>query len=75
MDPSYVSYLPSVQLAGGVPVPVRLKAEDKFVMQAEQLEAAITDKTKAVILNYPNNPTGAVCLREDIEALAKVIID
>ncbi len=75
MDPSYVSYLPSVQLAGGVPVPVRLKAEDKFVMQAEQLEAAITDKTKAIILNYPNNPTGAVCLREDIEALAQVIKD
>ncbi len=75
MDPSYVSYLPSVQLAGGVPVPVRLKAEDKFVMQAEQLEAAITDKTKAIILNYPNNPTGAVCLREEIEALAQVIKD
>lgn len=74
MDPSYVSYEPAIRLAGGVAVPVRLRVEDRFVMQAEQLEAAITPKTKAVILNYPNNPTGAACRKADLEALAKVIV-
>lgn len=74
MDPSYVSYEPAIRLAGGVAVPVRLRVEDRFVMQAEQLEAAITPKTKAIILNYPNNPTGAACRKADLEALAKVIV-
>lgn len=73
MDPSYVSYVPLITLAGGVAVPLQLKAEHAFVMQPEDLEAKITPKTKAVILNYPNNPTGAGCTREELEVLAAVI--
>lgn len=73
MDPSYVSYLPAISLAGGIAVPLTLRPEKDFVMQAEDLEAAITSKTKAIILNYPNNPTGAGCTAKDLEALADVI--
>ncbi|HEX3031918.1 MAG TPA: aminotransferase class I/II-fold pyridoxal phosphate-dependent enzyme [Bacillota bacterium] len=72
-EPCYVSYQACTLLAGGVPVSVVTKAENEFRLTPEQLEAAITPKTKAVILAYPSNPTGAIMTRADLEALAKVI--
>ncbi|MDD6332447.1 MAG: aminotransferase class I/II-fold pyridoxal phosphate-dependent enzyme [Clostridium sp.] len=72
-EPCYVSYLPCVELADGVPVQIALKAENEFRLTAEELEAAITDKTKIVILPFPNNPTGAIMEREDLEEIAEVI--
>jgi aminotransferase len=74
-QPSYVSYLPCAVLANGTPVIIELKAENDFRLTAEQLEAAITPKTKLLVLPFPNNPTGAVMEREDLEAIAKVIIE
>lgn len=73
-EPCYVSYVPCVDLAGGVPVTINLKNENQFRLTKEELEAAITDKTKVVMLSYPNNPTGAIMEREDLEAIAEVII-
>ena len=72
-DPSYVSYAPGVIFAGGTPVPVQTRQEDDFRLKPEQLEKAITDKTKLLILPYPNNPTGAIMTKEDLEAIAAVI--
>lgn len=72
-EPCYVSYLPCVELADGVPVQIALKVENEFRLTAEELEAAITDKTKIVILPFPNNPTGAIMEREDLEEIAEVI--
>lgn len=74
-QPSYVSYVPCATLANGVPVIIELKAENEFRLTAEQLEAAITPKTKLLVLPFPNNPTGAVMEKKDLEAIAKVIID
>lgn len=74
LDPSYVSYEPSVVMAGGTVVPLQLRVEDEFVVQPEQLLALITPKTKAIILNYPNNPTGAVAMRADLEKIVPIII-
>ena len=74
-QPCYVSYEPCTVLAGGVPVIIDLKAENEFRLTAEELEAAITDKTKCLILAFPNNPTGAIMTREDLEKIAKVIIE
>ncbi|MDD6504623.1 MAG: aminotransferase class I/II-fold pyridoxal phosphate-dependent enzyme [Lachnospiraceae bacterium] len=74
-QPSYVSYLPCAVLANGVPVTIELKAENEFRLTAEQLEAAITDKTKLLVLPFPNNPTGAIMERKDLEEIAKVIIE
>lgn len=71
--PCYVSYEPCTILAGGVPVPINLKAENEFRLTAGELEAAITDKTKLLILPFPNNPTGAIMEQEDLEAIAEVI--
>ena len=73
-EPCYVSYLPCVQLADGVPVTIRLKNENQFRLTKEELEAAITDKTKILVMAFPNNPTGAIMTREDLEAIAEVII-
>ncbi len=73
-DPSYVSYSPCITLADGVPVPISLKNENRFKLTAEELEGAITEKTKAVILSFPNNPTGAVMTREDLEKIVPVIL-
>ncbi len=73
-QPCYVSYVPCVDLADGVPVTIDLKNENKFRLTGEELEAAITDKTKVLILSYPNNPTGAIMEREDLEAITKIII-
>lgn len=72
-EPCYVSYLPCVELANGVPVSIPLKAENEFRLTPEELEAAITDKTKVVILPFPNNPTGAIMEREDLERVAEII--
>ena len=73
-QPSYVSYLPCAVLAGGVPVTIELQAEDEFRLTAEQLEAAITPKTKLLVLPFPNNPTGAVMEKADLEKIAEVVI-
>lgn len=72
-QPSYVSYEPCTVLAGGVPVIIELKAENEFRLTAQELEEAITDKTKVLILPFPNNPTGAIMERKDLEAIAEVI--
>jgi len=72
-EPSYVSYSPGVIFAGGVPVGVETLEEDDFRLMPEHLEAAITPRTKALILPYPNNPTGAIMEKQDLEAIAEVI--
>lgn len=72
-EPSYVSYRPGVVFAGGTPVGVRTRAEDEFRMTAAALKEVITPRTKALILPYPNNPTGAVMTRPDLEAIAQAI--
>ena len=72
-DPSYVSYTPNIRFAGGVCVAVPTVAEEGFRLTPERLRAAITPKTKALILPYPNNPTGAVMGREDLEKIAEVL--
>ncbi|MCR5000050.1 MAG: aminotransferase class I/II-fold pyridoxal phosphate-dependent enzyme [Lachnospiraceae bacterium] len=74
-QPSYVSYLPCTILAGGTPVTIDLKEENEFRLTAEELENAITDKTKILILPFPNNPTGAIMERKDLEAIAKIVIE
>lgn len=74
-QPSYVSYLPCVALADGVPVIIELKAENQFKLTRDQLSAAITDKTKVLILPYPNNPTGAVMTYEDLKEIVDLIIE
>ncbi len=72
-QPSFVSYEPCAVLAGGVPVIIELKGENEFRLTAQELEDAITDKTKVLILPFPNNPTGAIMERKDLEAIAEVI--
>ena len=73
-QPSYVSYEPCAILAGAKPVIINLKAENEFRLTARELEEAITDRTKVLILPFPNNPTGAIMERKDLEAIAEVII-
>jgi len=74
-EPSYVSYSPCVTLAGGVPVPVECLEKDHFKLKADRLMEAISRKTKALIINFPNNPTGAVMGSEDLKAISDVVID
>ncbi len=74
-QPSYVSYEPCVVLADGVPVIIELKEEDEFKLKKEQLEKAITDKTKILILPFPNNPTGAIMTEEDLAGIAEVVLE
>ncbi|MCR4755006.1 MAG: aminotransferase class I/II-fold pyridoxal phosphate-dependent enzyme [Lachnospiraceae bacterium] len=74
-QPSYVSYEPCAILAGAKPVIIDLKAENDFRLTAEELKAAITDKTKILVLPFPNNPTGAVMERKDLEAIIPIIIE
>ncbi len=74
-EPCYVSYSPSIVMAHGVAVPVATKKEDGFSLKPEALAAAITDRTKLVMLNFPTNPTGAVASREDLEGIAKLCIE
>ena len=73
-QPSYVSYEPCAILAGAKPVIINLKAENQFRLTARELEEAITDRTKILILPFPNNPTGAIMEKEDLEAIAEVIL-
>ena len=73
-EPSYVSYAPCVTFAGGTPVPVPTRAEDCFALRADALAAAITPRTKALILPYPNNPTGGVMDRDQLLALSRVLM-
>ena len=73
-DPAYVSYAPLVTMADGVAVPVACEEKHNFVLQAEALEKAITPKTKALILTYPNNPTGAIMTKEELEKIVGVVI-
>lgn len=74
-QPSYVAYEPCCILAGGTPVIIELKNENQFRLTAKELEDAITDKTKILVLPFPNNPTGAIMDRSDLEAIAKIIIE
>ena len=74
-EPSYVSYAPCVTFAGGAAKPVRVSVEDAFALRPEALRAAITPRTKALLLPYPNNPTGGVMRRDQLLALAEVLAD
>ena len=71
-QPCYVSYLPCVELAGGVPVTIELKNENEFRLTPEELLAAITDKTKVLIIAFPSNPTGAIMTKKDLEPIAEI---
>lgn len=72
-QPSYVSYEPCCRLAGGIPVPIELSEEDNFRLTAEKLREKITEKSKLLVLPFPNNPTGAIMEYEDLEKLVPVI--
>ncbi len=74
-QPSYVCYVPMVRMAGGVPVIIQLKSENDFKLTSEDLKDHITDKTKAIILPYPSNPTGAIMEKADFEEIEKLIAD
>lgn len=74
-EPCYVSYSPSIVMAHGVPVPVATTKEDGFSLRPAALAAAITPRTKVVMLNFPTNPTGAVASREDLEGIARLCIE
>jgi aminotransferase len=71
-QPCFVSYAAEVSLAGGIPVPIATRVENNFQVTADEIEAAITRQTKALLIGYPNNPTGAVLERQTLEAIAKV---
>ena len=75
VEPSFVCYKPLAIMAGGVPIAIETKEEDDFRLLPEQLKEKITDKTKLLILPYPNNPTGGVMSRKDLEAIAEVLRD
>ncbi len=72
-EPSYVSYKPCAVLAGAVPRTIELQEKDEYKLRPEQLEAAITERTKILLLCYPNNPTGAVMEKEDLEPIAELV--
>lgn len=72
-QPAFVCYGPIAELAGGTPVIINTKEENKFKLTAEELKAAITPKTKLLVLPYPNNPTGAIMTREDLEPIAEIL--
>ena len=74
-QPSYVSYLPCAIMADAKPVIIELKEENEFKLTKEELLASITDKTKVLVMPFPNNPTGAVMEKEDLEAVAQFVID
>lgn len=74
-EPSFVSYKPCVVMAGGIPIVIQTKAENQFRLMPEELEKHITKKTKAIIIPYPNNPTGAIMEKADLENIAKVLRD
>lgn len=72
-EPSFVCYKPCTVMAGGTPVAIQTCEEDNFKLTPEKLEASITEKSKLLVLPYPNNPTGAIMTREDLEKIAKVV--
>ena len=72
--PSYVSYMPGVSFAGGKPVPMQLKECDKFIITPDSIQNALTKKTKAIVVAYPNNPTGAIMTRENYQDIVDIII-
>lgn len=74
-QPSFVSYEPCAILADGVPVIIELKEQDQFKLTPQQLRSAITEKTKLLVLPFPNNPTGAVLTREELEEIARIVIE
>ena len=74
LEPNYVCYEPDILLAGGVPIKIKLKNENEFRLTPKELEKVITPKTKILLMNYPNNPTGAIMAKEDLEKIAEVII-
>lgn len=74
-QPSYVSYVPCTVLAGGTPVIVELEEKDQFRLTPQKLKEKITDRTKILILPFPNNPTGAVMRKEDLEAIREVVLE
>ncbi len=74
-EPSYVSYVPCVSLAGGTPVTIDLKNENQFKLTEAELAEKITDKSKVLILSFPNNPTGAIMSKEDLKPIAKLAIE
>lgn len=74
-QPSYVSYAPCAELAGAKNVFINLKAENEFKLTSQELENAITDKTKVLILPYPNNPTGSIMEKSELEEIAKIVIE
>ena len=73
-EPCYVSYLPCAKMAYGVPVPIQLEEKDEFRLTPEKLEEAITEKTKLLILPFPNNPTGGIMEERDLEAIVPIIL-
>jgi aminotransferase len=75
VEPSYVSYRPCVIMAGGVPVSVSTSVDNDFKVTREELEAKMTDRTTAIIMNYPNNPTGAIMPRKDLEEIADLAVE
>ncbi len=75
VEPCFVCYAPIVELMGGIPVSVKTRVEDNFKLTADALKEKITDKTKLLILPFPNNPTGAIMTREDLEPIAEVLRD
>lgn len=74
-EPSYVSYKPCASLTGAVPVTINLKNENSFKLTAKELSDAITEKTKILILSFPNNPTGAIMTKKDLEPIAKLAVE
>ncbi len=74
LEPNYVCYEPDIIMAGGKSVKIRLKNENEFRLTPEELESIITNKTKILLMNYPNNPTGAIMTKEDLEKITKVVI-
>jgi len=74
-EPCYVAYTPDIILAGGVPKTVPTRLANEFRLQPEEIASALTDKTRAVLLSYPNNPTGAIMTRADLEDLADVVVE
>lgn len=75
VEPSFVSYKPCIAMAGGIPIVIDTKAEHEFRLMPEELEKKITSKTKVILLPFPNNPTGAIMEKEDLEAIAKIVIE